>query len=122
MLSIFIVKNTSATQPDLQLVDSEESQCAVQLSALSDGVARLHDGGSIAVAAQFSIGLTEPRHRQFGAIAPSLRTPPRRQNSVRTVVLDLHRSSSADSGAPTIRASPATPVRCCRAAAMVHAS
>ncbi|WP_316192108.1 hypothetical protein, partial [Bradyrhizobium sp. SZCCHNRI3018] len=65
MLSILIVKKTSAAQPDLQLFDSEESQFAVQLSALSDGIAPLHDGSSIAVAAQFSIGLTEPRHRQF---------------------------------------------------------
>ncbi|WP_316196937.1 hypothetical protein, partial [Bradyrhizobium sp. SZCCHNS3053] len=63
MLSIFIVKNTPAARSDLQLFDGEESQCAVQLSALSGGMARLHDGSSIAVAAQFSIGLTEPRHR-----------------------------------------------------------
>ncbi|WP_316217526.1 MULTISPECIES: hypothetical protein [unclassified Bradyrhizobium] len=117
MLSILIVKKTSAAQPDLQLFDSEESQFAVQLSALSDGIAPLHDGSSIAVAAQFSIGLTEPRHRQFGAIA----LPLRRQDSVRSVVFDLHRSSSADSGAPSLRASFSTPIRCCRIAALVHA-
>ncbi|WP_316235278.1 MULTISPECIES: hypothetical protein [unclassified Bradyrhizobium] len=122
MLSIFIVKNTPAARFDLQLFDSEESQSAVQLSALSDGVAPLHVGSSIAVAAQFSIGLTEARHRQFGAIALPLRAPRRRQDSVRSVVLDLHRSSSADSGAPSIRASSATPIRCCRAVALVHAS
>src|SRR3954466_10252151 len=88
VLSIFIVKNTPAAPSDLQLFDSEKSQCAVQLSALSDGISLLHDGSNIAVAAKFSIGLTEPRHRQFGAIALPVRAPRRRQDSVRSVVLD----------------------------------
>ena len=52
--------------------------------------------------------------RQFGAIARPLRAPRCRQDRVRSVVSDLHRSSSADSGAPSLGASSATPMRCCR--------
>ncbi|WP_316235366.1 MULTISPECIES: hypothetical protein [unclassified Bradyrhizobium] len=78
MLSIFIVKHTSASRPNLRLFDSEKSQCAVQLSPLGNGIEPLHVGSSAAVAAQFSVGLTEPRHRHFHAIAPRLDTARRK--------------------------------------------
>lgn len=48
-----------------------------------------------AVAAHFSIALTEQRHRQSSAVRPSSDRRGRRQDNVRSVVVGLHRSSSA---------------------------
>ncbi len=72
-----------------------EFRCAVQSSALCDGVYRMHEGSTGTVVAHFSIGLTEHRHRQFGAVRPSRDRRGRRQDNVRSVVPDLHLSSSA---------------------------
>lgn len=73
-----------------------EFRCAVHSSALIDGVFRLHWGSARTVAAQFSIGLTEHRHRQSSAVRSTVVRRGRRQDNVRSVVDGLHRSSSAE--------------------------
>jgi hypothetical protein len=77
-----------------------ESRCAVQSSAFIDGTMSLQQGSMRSVAAHLSIGLTEPRHRHSRVVygAPEVRGY--RQDSVRSVVLDLHQASSARGGAP----------------------
>lgn len=72
-----------------------EFRCAVQSSALCDGVAALLICSTGTVVAHFSIGVTEQRHRQSGAVRPSRDRRGRRQDNVRSVVPGLHRSSSA---------------------------
>lgn len=74
---------------------SRESRCAVHSSALIDGVTSLHQGSGDAVAAQFSIGMTEPHHRQSGVVQLARHVRGHRQDSVRSVVVDLHQASSA---------------------------
>jgi hypothetical protein len=75
--------------------DNSESRCAVQSSALSDGMVWLQQGSTRTVAAQFSIGATEPHHRHSCVIGLHRSAARHRQDSVRSVVVDLHRVSSA---------------------------
>lgn len=72
-----------------------EFRCAVQSSALCEGLAALLICSTGTVVAHFSIGVTEHRHRQSGAVRPSRDRRGRRQDNVRSVVPGLHRSSSA---------------------------
>ena len=72
-----------------------EFRCAVQSSALCDGVAALLICSTGTVVAHFSIALTEQRHRQSSAVRPSSDRRSRRRDNVRFVVVGLHRSSSA---------------------------
>jgi hypothetical protein len=46
--------------------NNSESWCAVHSSALIDGIGSLQQRSGEAVAAQFSIGMTEPHHRHSG--------------------------------------------------------
>jgi len=78
------------------LFDVSESGCAVQSSALCDGITSLHSGSVDCVAAHLSISMTEHHHhRQSSAIRPHHRVWRRRQDNVRSVGLDLHQVSSA---------------------------
>jgi len=72
----------------------------VQSSALIDDTNSLQQGSADAVAAHLSIGMTEPHHRQSGAIGRHPKMHRRRQDNVRSVVVVLHQSSSASGGAP----------------------
>lgn len=72
-----------------------EFRCAVQSSALCDGSVALLICSAGTGVAHFSIGLTEHRHRQSGAVRPSGDRRGRRRDNVRSVVPGLHRSSSA---------------------------
>jgi hypothetical protein len=75
--------------------NNSESWCAVHSSALIDGTGSLQQGSGEAVAAQFSIGMTEPHHRHSGVVQIALEVRGHRQDSVRSVVVDLHQVSSA---------------------------
>jgi len=75
--------------------DNSESRCAVQSSALIDGTVALLRSSPGSAAAHFSIGVTEHYHRQSHAIAAHYLMRARRQDTVRSVVLDLHQVSSA---------------------------
>jgi hypothetical protein len=75
--------------------NSRESWCAVHSSALIDGTDSLQQGSREAVAAQFSIGVTEPHHRHSRVVLFARQVHGRRQDSVRSVVVDLHQVSSA---------------------------
>jgi acetyl-CoA carboxylase carboxyltransferase component len=48
--------------------NSRKSWCAVHSSALIDGTDSLQQGSGEAIAAQFSIGVTEPHHRHSGVV------------------------------------------------------
>lgn len=72
-----------------------DSRCAVQPSALCNGVVALLICSARTVVAHFSIGLTEQRHRQSGAARSSRDQRGRRQDNVRFVVPGPHRFSSA---------------------------
>ena len=72
-----------------------ESRCAVHTSALIDGVMSLQQGSAEAIAAQFDVGPTEPHHRHFGVVQHARKVRGHRQDSVRSVVVDLHQVSSA---------------------------
>lgn len=62
-----------------------EFRCAVQSSALCDGIVALLVCSAGTVVAHFSIGLTEHRHRQSGAVRPSRDRLSRRQCMARPV-------------------------------------
>src|ERR1700727_2570773 len=55
----------------------------------------LQQGSTGSVAAQFSIGATEPHHRHSCVIGLHGSAARHRQDSVRSVVVDLHQVSSA---------------------------
>jgi hypothetical protein len=67
----------------------------VHSSALIDSVRSLQQGSGEAIAAQFSIGMTEPHHRHSGVVQSAREVHGHRQDSVRSVVVDLHLVSSA---------------------------
>jgi hypothetical protein len=75
--------------------DNSESRCAVQSSALIDGTVALQRRSPGSAAAHVSIGVTEHYHRQSHAIAAHHSMRARRQDNVRSVVLDLHQVSPA---------------------------
>lgn len=68
-----------------------EFRCAVQSSALCDGVAALLICSTGTVAAHSSIGVSEQRHRQPSAVRPSFDRRDRGQDNVSSVVPDLPR-------------------------------
>jgi hypothetical protein len=72
-----------------------ESRCAVQSSALVDGTMLPQQRCIGSVAAHLSIGMTEQRHRQSGVVRGAQGAHGHRQDTVRSVVLGLHQSSSA---------------------------
>jgi len=72
-----------------------ESRCAVHSSALIDGARSLQQGSGEAVAAHFSIGMTEPHHRHSSVVHPARQAGGHRQDNVRSVLVDLHQVSSA---------------------------
>jgi hypothetical protein len=75
--------------------DTIEFWCAVQSSALIDGTKWLPVCSWNTVAAHLSMGVTEQPHWQSNAISRTNPSARRRQDSVRSVVLDLHQSSCA---------------------------
>jgi hypothetical protein len=75
--------------------NNSESRCAVQSSALIDGIISLHQGSAAPVAAHLSIRATEPHHRHSSVVHVALEVRGHRQDSVRSVVVDLHQVSSA---------------------------
>ena len=75
--------------------DMNELRRAVQSSALIDGEVGLHPGSAESVAAHLSMGMTEQHHRHSGVVHRALEARGHRQDSVRSVVLVLHQSSSA---------------------------
>lgn len=72
-----------------------ELRCAVQSSALCDGIVALLVGSAGTVVAHFSIGLTGIVTGNPGAVRPSRHRRGRRQDKVHSVVPGLHQSSSA---------------------------
>jgi hypothetical protein len=72
-----------------------ESWRAVQSSALIDGEVVLRPGSAESVVTHLSMGMTEQHHRHSGLVHRALRARGHRQDSVRSVVLVLHQSSSA---------------------------
>jgi hypothetical protein len=62
----------------------------VHSSALIDGVKSLQQDSAEAIAAQFSIGMTKPHHRHSGVVQLAHEVRGHRQDSVRSVVVDLH--------------------------------
>jgi hypothetical protein len=75
--------------------NNSESWRAVHSSALIDGVKSLQQGSGEAIAAHFSIGMTEPHHRHSNVVHMARDVRGHRQDSVRSVVVDLHQVSSA---------------------------
>ena len=67
----------------------------MQSSALIDGMMSLQQGSMRSVAAHLSIRMTEPHHRHSRVVQGAPEVRGHRQDSVRSVVLDLHQASSA---------------------------
>jgi hypothetical protein len=86
---------TPAPQLNAMRHHRRESRCAVHSSALIDGARSLQQGSGEAVAAHFSIGMTEPHHRHSSVVHPARQASGHRQDNVRSVVVDLHQVSSA---------------------------
>jgi hypothetical protein len=95
-----VTTRPSDPRSNAPLFDNSESRCAVLSSPLIDGVHGLHLSSRISVAANFSISVTEPHHRQSHAIRPHHRACRRRQDtcvpssSICTRSLPLSRSSN----------------------------